>query len=251
MDRQRLLRVFDILGYLAVKPATLSQISKDLSLPLSSSHDLLQAMLELDAVSLQGRTFSLGPRSIGLSISVLDSISAQRVARRRLEQLARDTQLDVYLAVRAGSGIVYVAHYSGSQAVNIQIPLGRRLYLHSTAVGKLFAAFDREMYQALIAEPKPPLTPRTRTTMEQLEPSLRSIRSKQVSVSHGESVPGIVGVAAPVRDADGQLIAAAHLSILEAAATPAKIHDAVVKLQEATQLIEQDIRRQVSGPEGG
>ena len=50
MDRQRLLRVFSILSYLSVKPSTLSEVSKSLGLPLSSSHDLLQALLELDAV---------------------------------------------------------------------------------------------------------------------------------------------------------------------------------------------------------
>jgi DNA-binding IclR family transcriptional regulator len=249
MDRQRLRRVFSILSYLSVKPSTLSEVSKSLGLPLSSSHDLLQALLDLDAVSLEGRVYSLGPRSIGLAIKVQNSIGVIGLSRRVLEQLARDTQLDVYLAVRAGTSVVYVARYPGSQVVNIDIPLGQRLYLHSTAVGKLFAALDQELYERLVSDVKPALTPRTRTTMQQLEPNLRSIRAQQISISHGESVAGVVGVAVPVRDPSGQLIAAVHLSILEAGAPPARIESAIIELRAAAQAIELELRRRICGSE--
>jgi IclR family transcriptional regulator, acetate operon repressor len=243
MDRQRLLRVFSILSYLSVKPSTLSEVSKSLGLPLSSSHDLLQALLELDAVSLEGRVYSLGPRSIGLAITVQNSIGVVGLSRRFLEQLARDTQLDVYLAVRTGTSVVYAMRYPDSQVVNIDIPMGRRLFLHSTAVGKLFAALDPEIYERLVSDAKPALTPRTRTTMQQLDPNLSCIRSQQISISHGESVAGVVGVAVPVRDPSGQLIAAAHVSVLAAGAPPGKIKGAIVELRAAAQAIEVELRR--------
>jgi DNA-binding IclR family transcriptional regulator len=239
--------VFSLLSYLAVKPATLSQISKDLGLPLSSSHDLLQALLEIDAVSLQGKTYALGPRSVGLSIEVQNSMSVVSVSRRALEQVASTTQLDVYLAVRAGTGVVYVARYPGSQAVNIDIPLGRRLYLHSTSVGKLFAALDREIYERLASDPKPVLTSRTKTTLQQLEPNLRQIRAQQISISRGESLEGVVGVAVPVKDPANQIIAAAHLSIIEAVAPATVIQQAIGQLQSAARAVEDELRRRTTG----
>jgi DNA-binding IclR family transcriptional regulator len=248
MDRQRLLRVFSILSYLAAQPSTLSRVSKDLGLPLSSAHDLLQALLDLDAVSLNQSVYALGPRAIGLSIEVQQSMSVVSVARRTLEQLASSTQLDVYLGIRAGSGVVYAARYAGSHTVNIDIPLGRRLYLHSTSVGKLFAAFDREMYGQLSKAPKPALTKHTQTTMQQLDANLRTIRAQQISISRGESYEGVIGVAAPVRDPNDQLVAAAHLSILEAVASPAAIQRAVSQLRDAARTIEAEFRRRVEKP---
>ena len=64
MDRLRLHRVFDVLAQLATNGSmTVTQLSRQLDLPLSSTHDLLKGLLATDAVSSVGKTYSLGPRT--------------------------------------------------------------------------------------------------------------------------------------------------------------------------------------------
>lgn len=246
MDQQRLKRVFDIMELLATGPATVSGISKALEIPLSSSHDLLQAMLKLDAVSLRERQYSLGPRAISMSLAMVNSIRVQQIAKNHLGKLAREARLDCYLAVRTGSRVLYVSRFKGARAVDLDIPLGRALYLHSTSVGKLFAAFDSQVHQRMRKDPRPQLTLHTTTSMDRLELDLRRIRSAGISISRGESVPGIVGAAAPVRDPDGQLVAAAHMSIVQAAVPSDELRDAVAMLRKSTSDIEDELRQGVS-----
>lgn len=242
MDEQRLRRVFDVIGHLAgVGDATISEISRDLDLPVSSAHDLLRALTAVDAVVLFEKRYRLGPRSVRLALDTLDSMGVPRVAQPHLERLAQSCGIDTYLAMRTGTKVLYVSRYAGSQPVNIDIPLGRPLYLHATAVGKLFAALDRDMYAALASARRPALTNRTRTTLEQLARDFRTVRRRQISISRSESVVGVLGIATPVRAADSRLVGAVHLSMLQGTVDAARVRNVEQELQQTSQAIEADL----------
>ncbi|GAY11501.1 IclR family transcriptional regulator [Pseudonocardia sp. N23] len=215
MDSRRLGRIFDIVDHLAAHgPGTVSELSARLDLPLSSTHDLLRAMVEAKTLHLSGRRYGLGPRAIRTAIGVLDSVAVRRIAAPHLDVLADRTGFDTYLAVATGSRIVYVSRHAGRQHVNLDIPLGRSLHLHSTAVGKLFAAYRPEVADAMLRKPRPALTPQTRTSPAELDRDLAGIRSRGVSISRGESIRGVVGLATAVRDPGGTVVAAVHVSAL-------------------------------------
>jgi IclR family transcriptional regulator, acetate operon repressor len=234
VDRQRLTRIFDVLQHVAASgPCTVTELATALDAPLSSTHDLLKAMVEANLLYMTDRRYGVGTRSIRTALAVMDSVAVQRVARRHLEELVEDIGLDVYLAMGSGSRVIYVSRYAGRQRINLDIPLGRSLLLHSTAVGKLFAAFDRNCYQAMMTKPRPALTPATRTSAADLDRELASIREKRVSVSRGESLQGIVGLATPVSAPDGALAAAVHVSALRSA-LPARRVAPVVRRMLAT-----------------
>lgn len=242
MDRQRLGRIFDVLTHFAEHgPCTVTELSNALDMPLSSTHDLLKAMVDTNLAYANEKTYGLGPRAIRTALSIMDSFGVQRVARRHLEELVEAIGFDVYLAVGSGSRVIYVSRYVGRQRVNLDIPLGRSLLLHSTAVGKLFAAFDRSVYQAMMAKPRPAVTPVTRTSAAELDRDLAAIRRKGVSISRGESLTGIVGLAMPVFAGDRTLVAAVHVSALRTA-LPARQLNSVVRAMRATSTaIENDL----------
>jgi DNA-binding IclR family transcriptional regulator len=234
VDRQRLTRIFDVLAYLAAHgPGTVTELSNALGMPLSSTQDLLKAMVDTNLVYVMEKTYGLGPRAFRTALAITDSVVVQRVARRHLEQLAHGTGFDVYLAMASGSRVIYVSRYAGRQRVNLDIPLGRSLLLHSTAVGKLFAAFDRNVYQAMMAKPRPAVTPATRTSAADLDRNLAGIREKGVSISRGESLTGIIGLATPVFAPDRALAAAVHVSALRTT-LPTRQLSSIVRAMHAT-----------------
>jgi DNA-binding IclR family transcriptional regulator len=200
---------------------------------LSSTHDLLKAMVDTDLLHVTDKSYGLGPRAIRSALSIMDSVAVQRVARRHLEDLVESIGFDVYLAMGTGGRVISVSRYAGRQRVNLDIPLGRSLLLHSTAVGKLFAAFDRNVYQAMMAKPRPAVTSTTRTSVIELDRDLALIRDKRFSLSRGESLEGIVGLATPVFAPDGSLAAAVHVSALRTA-LPARRVRSVVRHMVAT-----------------
>jgi IclR family transcriptional regulator, acetate operon repressor len=242
VDSQRLSRIFHVVQHLAARgPGTVTEIAGALDAPLSSTHDLLKAMVDARLLHLTERRYGIGPLAIRSAMAVMDSIAVNRLARRHLEALVEAIGFDVYLATSSGSRVIYVSRFAGRQRVNLDLELGRSLLLHSTAVGKLFAAFDRNVHQAMMAKPRPAITSTTRTSPADLDRDLASIRNKRFSVSRGESIQGIVGLATPVFGPDGTLAAAVHVSALRTA-LPAKHLNSVVRQMTATShAIENDL----------
>lgn len=239
LESDRLKRIFEVLEFLTVHgPQTLTQVSSALSLPVSSTHDLLKAMSKAGmAESTQGG-YDIGPASVKLSFKVQERFDITNVAAPELEKLVERIGFDVYLAIRTRNQIMYAARFRGRQGLNIDIPLGLPLYRHATAVGKLFAAFDREIRQEVLSSPLKSLTPLTCTTVEALTRDLEWIRSNNLSVSREEAVTGIVGVATPIRNPAGRIVGAAHISALKNSLGNGRLEEVSKELQAASAAIE-------------
>jgi DNA-binding IclR family transcriptional regulator len=210
----RLKRVFDLMLYLAASPEgrVLSDVSEDLDIPVSSAHDLLRALTETDAVSVVNRRYVLGPLALRLGVQITDSVAIRRVARPHLRALVDRIGCDVYLAIRTGRRVIYVDRYRGTQSLNLDIRLGQRLYLHSTAVGKLYAAYEPDLRAQALTSELPRLTTNTITDPVRLERELDRISRRGVSLSREESYDGAIGMAVPVWDLRDSLCAAVHVS---------------------------------------
>lgn len=247
VDRtDRFARVFDVLELLVGHPEgmTLTEISKRLGLPTSSTHNLLQRMVGAEVVVVhEDLRYSVGPRAVRLGIRIVDGLEVRGIARRYLQELARDTGEDIYLAVRIGRQVVYVERLPGTRMVTVDIRLGQSLFLHATAVGKLFAAHNPLLYQQLMVGSRPRLTERTLVDPTDLERELADIRIRGFAISREEAVPGIIGLAMPVHDAYGTLVAALHVSALQAHLTDGHEQNVVAAAKKAAAAIESDLGR--------
>lgn len=211
----RFARVFDVLELLVDHPEgmTLSDIVRHLGMPNSSAHNLLQRMAATGVVATdEGHRYSLGSRAVRLAIRMVDSLEVRSIARGPLRELAGETGEDVYLAVRFGGRVAYVDRVTGTNPITVNIRLGQSLYLHATAVGKLYAAFTPQLERQLFSSPRERLTAHTLVDNLELRSELERIRAAGFSVSREEAVDGIVGYAFPVRDVYGDLVAAVHVS---------------------------------------
>lgn len=209
-------RLVVILEYLLQTPdqaATLSEIVGAVDKPLSSTHDLLRAMvatgmLEVDA----NKRYHTGPVLIRLAIRAIDQVDIIATARPHLDRLVRDVKHDAYLAIRSGDVVSYVARSAGSHRAGLDIKLGEPVPLHSSAVGKLYSALQPDLEARVLASQLTPLTPQTMTDPVRLAAEFKEIRERDTSISIEETITGIVGFGAPVRDTAGRLIAAVHIS---------------------------------------
>jgi IclR family acetate operon transcriptional repressor len=209
-------RLVEVLDYVLSQPgqsATLSEIAVAVGNPLSSSHDLLRAMvaaglLEVDAA----KRYRTGPVLLRLAVSAIDQVDLVSTSRTCLERLVEEISHDAYLAIRAGDTVSYVARVAGRHRAGLDIKLGEPVPLHSSAVGKLYAALHPDLERLVLRRKLRPLTPHTITDPERLAGEFALIRERDVALSLEETISGIVGFGAPVRDGDGRVVAAVHLS---------------------------------------
>jgi DNA-binding IclR family transcriptional regulator len=239
MSPERYLRTFDILKLLVERntPLRLTEIKQALDLPLSSLHNMLQTMVSAEVVTVdEDLRYAVGPRTVSLALRTVQSLDLRTVARRPLQDLARELGDDVYLALRVGQRVIYVDRVLGNQRISLDIRLGEPLMMHCTATGKLFAALDGRLEAHVLAGKLPKMTPLTITDPQLLHKEYNSIRVAGFSRSDQEAIEGVVGYALPIRDSTGSSVAAVHVSVLSTRAT--KTHERNI-LTQARACVEQ------------
>jgi DNA-binding IclR family transcriptional regulator len=245
MNSDRLDRALAIMTYLARhhEGRTVKQISSDLELPMSSSHDLLQAMADIGAVQVgSGRLYALGPRAVTVALTVVDSLSLRTIARPHLAALCAAIHENIYIGVRNGDTVVYVDRVEATQELSVVMQLGSARPLHASSVGKLITAFNPDLEQKVFsASTLYPYTPFTKVNREELRSEYARIRSLRYSISDGESVEGIVGLSTPIWDHTGAVSAAIHVSAPKGRITEDRRPFVINEMQEASRDISTDL----------
>lgn len=248
MEPIRILRIFRLMDYLTdfSEGRSLSEISRHLDLPLSSTHDLLRTMVQARVLTNSEKRYALGPLALSLGVRLTEAVDVRRVARPHLAQLVERIEDDVYLAVCSGGKVMYVDHFPGTRRVSVTIRLGQRLYLHSTAAGKLYAALTPPLREAALGGKLPRLTEYTVTDAKTLAKELDRIQAEGVSITRQESFEGIVGLAVPIRDGHGEMHGAIHVSLLLSRALDDRLRVLVAELQETAKAIGEDLGGPIS-----
>jgi DNA-binding IclR family transcriptional regulator len=224
----RLLRVLD--AFTAERARlSLSEIARRADLPLATAHRLVGELVAWGALerSEEGdyriglrlwEVATLAPRGLGLRAAALPF----------LEDLYEATHENVQLAVLDGDEALLVERLSGRGAVALISRVGGRLPLHATGVGLVLLAYaPTEAQDRILANPLVRHTPRTVTSPAALRRRLADVRRAGVAVSDGLLDPRALSVAAPIRGASGDVVAA--LSIVVRAPADATAYLAAVR----------------------
>lgn len=138
--------------------------------------------------------------SLGASLRLEDNLVAS--AMPELRRLADEHMLNGFLGVVTGNRLVYVLAVQSSGPIAIRTAPGATAHFHSTAMGKaLLAGIPETDAKALLGQRSlAKLTDRTITDPEQLMDEIALVRRQGYAVSDEENLPGIVAVAAAIRD---------------------------------------------------
>ena len=200
-------------AFAAGEELTLSEVAARARLPLSTAHRLLGEWVEWGGLVRgdDGR-YRLGMKLWRLGVRQPTARRLRSAALPYLEDLLESTREHVHLAVRDGLGAVYLERLSGRDAVPVISEVGSRLPLHATGVGLVLLAYAGEdvLHEVLASNPRKYL-PNTLTEERELRMRLAEIRSLGLSQAVEELTRGAFSVAAPVRDASGEVVAAVSI----------------------------------------
>lgn len=218
---QAIERAAVILDILGAVPSGLGigEIALRAKLPKGTVHRLLASLACFDFVRQEASTrhYQLGFKLVELGNHLLDQVDLRQDARPFLIALAEDVQETVHLVVRDRDEAMYLDKVNlnpGHSGLQMVSRIGARTALHSTAVGKiLLAALSREEVQDIVSQRGlPRATDQTIVDPEKLHRHLNTVRRKGAAVDDEENEKGIRCVGAPIRDADGRVIAAVSIS---------------------------------------
>ena len=231
---------------------TLADIARKTNLPKSTVHRLLSSLREIGFIEQthDRERYRLGLRLLGLGSIVLANMDLHSEAYPYVERLIRVSGEGVHLCVFDGQQIA---------AVDLREPDGRSVDwvttitgspAYCTGVGKAALAFQPpETIEAVIAAGLRRFTRNTIVDRDALLTELAQVRARGYAVDNAEHQPGIRCVAAPIRNAAGNVFAAISVSGPVLRITP----DRFESLAELVMDVADQISRRLgyAGPEIG
>lgn len=159
-------------------------------------------------------SFRLGPKVLTLGFDYLHSTEVVACGRDVLDALRDRTGLSSHMGVRDGTDAVYVLLASSPHRLRGDIPVGTRYPCHAVSCGRALLLDMAEpdlakLYHGVELRAYSDQTPRT---LEALAACLGEERAKGYVCYRSGFVAGIASLAAPVRDADGRVVAAINVS---------------------------------------
>ena len=206
-------RAFRIVACLATGPATLTELSARTELAKSTVARMLATLVELRAVEqLPGSTeYRVGPMLLAMARSASSGADLVAMARPHLEALARVTGEATGLSIMDGRDCYYLDHVESENAVQVRNWTGERVPLHLVPSGLvLLASAADEVVDAYLAGPLIRSSPRSVIDPDAVRARLATIRTQGCEWVSGEFAADINSVAAPVRGAEGSVVAAVH-----------------------------------------
>ena len=211
---QTLMRGVDLLDIVAQNgPILLKDLTDRIGLTRSTTHRLASALIERNYLRQGPRGYELGAKLLQLDAIARNHMSLPVVARPHLERLAREQTDPVNLAVREGGDIRYIDQIRGSRRIEVRSVIGERRPLTSTGLGKALL-LDEPAEHWRDALQSHPDTPRDASAQEVWIGQMAGYQSLGVAFDVEENADRVRCVAAPIRGADGKIVAALSLSSL-------------------------------------
>ncbi len=192
-----------------------TEVSKELGINKSTAYRLLTTLRDRGLVEQDSATekYRLGFGLVALASSVTADLDVARCSRPVCDRLAEQTRETVTVAVLEGDAAI-ILHQSNSRSLALSVDWsGMHTPLHATAAGKIFLHYMPEDQRRRLL--KRSLQGYTEDTIN--DPK---VLREHIQLDHGrgywhtieELEVGLNAVAAPVRCAEGAVVAAVSVS---------------------------------------
>ncbi|MFE7540390.1 IclR family transcriptional regulator [Streptomyces platensis] len=208
-------RALSILPLLAEGPADLGQVADRLGVHKSTALRLLRTLHEHGFVYRQSdQRYRLGARLFALAQQAVENLDVREIAHPHLVALNEKCGHTVHLAVHEENEVLYIDKVESRYPVRMYSRIGKPVAITVAAVAKLLLADLPEPERRALAEKLdyPRYTSRSTHDATAFLAELAKVREQGWATDLGGHEESINCVAAPVRGADGRLVAAMSVS---------------------------------------
>jgi IclR family transcriptional regulator, KDG regulon repressor len=196
--QQRTLTLTDIVARVGLKKATAKRLLANLT---------DRGYLKFD---VQTKQYELGLRLFELGSVVFTGFSIRKAAGPQMKWLMQETGLTILLGQCQEDRLVYVEKYDGPGYIQISSTVGQLRQLHFGMLGQILMAYMpmEKVEQILKQQPLQVYTPDSITDPDAFYLRLAKIRENGYLIERGEAHRGVTGIAAPIRNASREVVAA-------------------------------------------
>src|SRR5687768_12816876 len=170
-------------------------------LSVSTAHRLLRALVTAGLIAQDAATerYHLGSALVTMGRRAEARLGFDRMLPE-LRALAARTGESVNVGTRIGDEVLIVLHVGSSQPLRFDQPVGSRVPVHASAMGKALLAAAPDPAAAVAAlGPLVPITGATLTTPASLLRDVEATRARGWAINDGERDPGVRTIGAALR----------------------------------------------------
>lgn len=206
----RLLEAFDA----AHARMTVTEAARQVDLSLASARRCLLTLCELGYLQTDGKRYWMDHGALRVGYAYASSTQLPRLFQPVLDALSERSRESASLAVLHGRQVLIAARSTARRTLRVGLGVGSRLPLHCSAAGRalLLDRSDAQVRTLLAGQPLERFTPRTRASWRELLREMAASRTRGYAICNEEIELGVRSIAVPVRDRDGDTVAALSIS---------------------------------------
>lgn len=197
------------------RPLSVAELCRETGQPKSSLHRVLSTLVQAGVLEQNAQgLYHLTLKLWRIGALALTEIDVLQIARPHLEALSEAADETVHLAIlEHDNGVIYLSKVESPRSIRVQTQVGKVSPSWCTATGRALLAFDTAARDGMLASPKRKFTPATVTDSKRLRQILDDVAKAGFAVTKGENNPEMGGIAAPIRDHSGKVVASCGVAI--------------------------------------
>lgn len=206
-------RTIRILELISERPKgiTLTEISNELDIPVSSTIDILRSLLDTNMVEIieeRSKLYSIGAMAYSIGSAYIRNSTIIDKAKPIIEEIGSILNKTVFLGKVINDKITYVYKYEPDNILVATCPIGSSNHLHCTALGKSILAYDDLLLEEVLKKPLVKKTKHTITDKDALLEELAKVRERGYAIDNLEQSEHLICIGAPIFDSTNKPIAA-------------------------------------------
>lgn len=209
------LEVLETIGR-ANAPLSLTAVVEATGRPKGTVHRMLATLVNTGFLVQDRHTsqYALTLKLWRIAAAAVLRLDVVKVARPWLEDLVAATEETVHMSVLdVSGGIVYISKVESPRSIRVQTQIGQLSPAWCTATGRSILAFNPAVAERVLSEPLNARTAKTVTDPKRIRAILREVAAKGFAVTRAENHPEMGGIAAPVRDHSGAVVAGLGIAV--------------------------------------
>jgi DNA-binding IclR family transcriptional regulator len=208
-------RIASLFNNFKVEELTVAEISNALDLYPSKVSRMLTT---LEAEGFFERDSNNGKYRLGLGFFTLGmayifNFPLRKIIRPHVEQMAKELNLTASWAIMKNFDVIVIDRIQNLNIDLLTYRIGLNLPIHSTSLGKVLLAYlpEEEQDKILQSVELKKITPKTVVDPKLIKENLKIVLERGYSTDEGETHEDLTCIAVPIKNGDGDVIAAINL----------------------------------------
>ncbi|NIK78690.1 DNA-binding IclR family transcriptional regulator [Paenibacillus castaneae] len=193
------------------EPLRITDIHEQMGIPKTSVFMIMSTLETMEFIErVDDNRYKVTMKLYNIGIETLSKYDIREVARPYMEKLAQQLRYTVHLAILSRGKAVYIEKVNAPTFVQFDTKIGQSMHLHSSAVGKVLAAYldsaslDEILKDAIFVQ----ATDHTITSPLTFKNFLSTVREMGYAIEDEEGEVGVRCIGAPIFDDKGVVVAA-------------------------------------------